>query len=174
MAQGSSGRGHDVSNEPRVPKGSGDKSGEWTTAGGSMSERRKGPVHLNERGNPVVEGYDAFRGMTDDDLESLGVNRIKPKEVELPYPVPTQEELDGIPLKQLKEKRDRLKDELAIAEAERFLSKGVGKFLPWVGRAGRAAGTISAVRLKQHIAAYDRAIAQRRDGGRGDALPDDK
>ena len=117
--------------------------------------------------------YDAFRGLSDDDLESLGINRIKPKEVELPYPVPTSEELDEIPLKQLKEKRERLKEQLAAAQAEGVVSKGLGKFMPWLGRAGQAVGAISAARLKQHIAAYDAAIARRRDQSKSDGSDGD-
>lgn len=43
--------GHDVSNQPRVPKGSGDKSGEWTRAGSGAATQ---PTKKYPGGDPEV------------------------------------------------------------------------------------------------------------------------
>ncbi len=44
-AQSGGGAGHDVSNEPRVPKGSGDESGQWTRVGSAADLGPQATLH---------------------------------------------------------------------------------------------------------------------------------
>ena len=48
-AQAGGGPGHDVSREPRVPKGSGDESGEWTTGGSASVPTDGNSAHRDNR-----------------------------------------------------------------------------------------------------------------------------
>ena len=124
----------------------------------------KGPISINERGNPQINFVDRFKGLPDDVRQELNLPPPKSVEVPLPAPVPASADLDQIPITQLQQKRDELQRGLNEANGLSIAGRAMGR-LPGLGKVlgyvGQGAGTLSAERLKQHISAYDAAISRR-------------